>query len=200
MTASGTPASAPLFTTRTLVLMAIGIALNMALGQVASLVNLPVFLDSLGTMIVALLCGPIIGGLTGFVTNLLWGLISSPTAAFFSPVALTIGVVAGLLARAGMFRTIWQAAISGAIIAVALAFVAVPIRIYLFGGVTGSGADFLTAYLLQVGQSLFGSVIVTVITSNLLDKIVTAVLAWLIIRGLPERTITDWPFLVHTRR
>ena len=27
-----------------------------------------------------------------------------------------------------------------------------------------------------------------------------AVLAWLIIRGLPERTITDWPFLVHTRR
>lgn len=200
MTASGTPASAPLFTTRTLVLMAIGIALNMALGQVASLVNLPVFLDSLGTMIVALLCGPIIGGLTGLVTNLLWGLISSPTAAFFSPVALTIGVVAGLLARAGMFRTIWQAAISGAIIAVALAFVAVPIRIYLFGGVTGSGADFLTAYLLQVGQSLFGSVIVTVITSNLLDKIVTAVLAWLIIRGLPERTITDWPFLVHTRR
>ena len=123
MTASGTPASAPLFTTRTLVLMAIGIALNMALGQVASLVNLPVFLDSLGTMIVALLCGPIIGGLTGLVTNLLWGLISSPTAAFFSPVALTIGVVAGLLARAGMFRTLWQSAISGADHAQALDFV-----------------------------------------------------------------------------
>ena len=200
MTTSGTPASTPLFTTRALVLMAIGVALNMALGQVASLVNLPLFLDSLGTMVVAVLCGPIIGGLTGLITNLLWGLISSPTAAFFSPVALTIGVVAGLLARAGMFRTIWQAAISGAIIAVALAFVAVPIRIYLFGGVTGSGADFLTAYLLQVGQSLFGSVIVTVITANLADKIVTAILAWLIIRGLPERTVADWPFLVHTRR
>lgn len=200
MTTSGTPASAPLFTTRTLVLMAIGIALNMALGQAASFLSLPIFLDSLGTITVALLCGPVVGGLTGLVTNLLWGLITSPTAAFFSPVALAIGVVAGLLARAGMFRTIWQAAISGAIIAVALAFVAVPIRIYLFGGVTGSGADFLTAYLLQVGESLFGSVIVTVITSNLLDKVVTAVLAWLIVRGLPERTVADWPFLVHTRR
>lgn len=193
-------APAPLFTTRTLVLMAIGVALNMALGQAASFLSLPVFLDSLGTMIAAILCGPIVGGLTGLITNLIWGIISSPTAAFFSPVALTIGVVAGLLARAGMFRTIWQAAISGAIIAVALAFVAVPIRIYLFGGVSGSGADFLTAYLLQVGQSLFGSVVVTVITSNLLDKVVTAVLAWGIVRGLPARTVTDWPFLAHTRR
>ena len=200
MTTSGNTASTPLFTTRTLVLMAIGIALNMALGQAASFLSLPVFLDSLGTMIAAVLAGPIVGGLTGLITNLLWGVISSPTAAFFSPVALTIGVVAGLLARAGMFRTVWQAAISGAIIAVALAFIAVPIRIYLFGGVSGSGADFLTAYLLQVGQSLFGSVVVTVITSNLADKIVTAVLAWAIVRGLPARTVADWPFLAHTRR
>lgn len=200
MNTLNTAAPTPLFTTHTLVLMAIGVALNMALGQAASFLSLPVFLDSLGTMIAAILCGPIVGGLTGLLTNLLWGVISSPTAAFFSPVALTIGVVAGLLARAGMFRTIWQAAISGAVIAVALAFVAVPIRIYLFGGVSGSGADFLTAYLLQVGQSLFGSVVVTVITSNLLDKAVTAVLAWGIVRGLPARTVTDWPFLAHTRR
>lgn len=198
-TTSRNPASTPIFATRTLVLMAIGIALNIALGQVASLLNLPIFLDSLGTVTVAVLCGPIVGGLTGLITNLLWGLISSPTTAYFAPVAMIIGVAAGLLARAGMFRAIWKAAISGAVIAVALAFVAVPIRIYLFGGVTGSGADFLTAYLLQVGQSLFGSVIVTVITSNLADKITTAVLAWLIIRGLPERTRSDWPFLAHTR-
>ena len=48
---------------------------------------------------------------------------------------------AGLLARWGMFRGPVQAAISGAIIAVALAFVAVPIRVWMFGGVTGSGTS-----------------------------------------------------------
>ena len=191
--------SQPIFSTRMLVLMAIGIALNMTLGQLATMLKLPIFLDSLGTMLVAVLCGPWIGGLTGLVTNLLWGLIQGPTAAFFAPVAAVIGMAAGLLARAGLFRTPWGAAIAGAIIAVALAVVAVPIRIYLFGGVTGSGADFLTAYLTKVGQDLFSSVVVTVVTSNLADKIVTALLVWIIVRGLPQRTVGDWPYLSHSR-
>ncbi|HRM74414.1 MAG TPA: ECF transporter S component [Paracoccus sp. (in: a-proteobacteria)] len=191
--------SQPIFSTRMLVLMAIGIALNMALGQLVAMLKLPVYLDSLGTMLVAVLCGPWIGGLTGLVTNLLWGLIQGPTAAFFAPVAAVIGMAAGLLARAGLFRTPWGAAIAGAIIAVALAVVAVPIRIYLFGGVTGSGADFLTAYLTRVGQDLFSSVVVTVVTSNLADKIATALLVWAIVRGLPQRAAGDWPYLAHSR-
>ncbi len=191
--------SQPIFSTRMLVLMAIGIALNMALGQLVAMLKLPVYLDSLGTMLVAVLCGPWIGGLTGLVTNLLWGLIQGPTAAFFAPVAAVIGMAAGLLARAGLFRAPWGAAIAGAIIAVALAVVAVPIRIYLFGGVTGSGADFLTAYLTRVGQDLFSSVVVTVVTSNLADKIATALLVWAIVRGLPQRAAGDWPYLAHSR-
>ena len=187
------------FSTRNLVLVAIGIALNLALGQAASFLNLPIFLDYDGTVLAAVLAGPVIGGLTGLLTNLLWGLLQGPTAAFFAPVAMMIGVAAGLLARAGLFRTWWQAAISGAVIAVALAVVAVPIRIYLFGGVTGSGADFAVAYLLKVGESLFGSVLITVIGTNLVDKIVTALLVWGILRGLPTRAVGDWPFLAHSR-
>lgn len=187
------------FSTRNLVLMAIGIALNIALGQASSFLNLPVFLDSIGTVLAAVLSGPVVGGLTGLLTNLLWGLLQGPTAAFFAPVAMMIGIAAGLLARAGMFRSWWQAAISGAVIAVALSVVAVPIRIYLFGGVTGSGADFAVAYLLKVGESLFGSVLITVIGTNLVDKIVTALLVWGIVRGLPARAVSDWPFLARSR-
>ncbi len=188
-----------LLSTRVLVLMAIGIAVNIALGQLAQLVKLPIFLDSLGTMVVAVMTGPLAGLITGVATNLIWGLVMSPTAAAFAPVAGVIGLVAGLLAQAGMFRDPIRAAISGAIIAVALAFVAVPIRVWLFGGVTGSGADFITGWLLQTGQSLVSATLVTVITSNLADKIVTALLAWAILRGLPLRIVSDWPFLGHSR-
>ncbi|MFT3688497.1 ECF transporter S component [Paenirhodobacter sp.] len=191
--------SVSLFSTRNLVLVAIGIALNVALGQAVSFLKLPVFLDSIGTMLAAVLCGPVIGALTGLLTNLLWGLLEGPTAAFFAPVSMMIGIAAGLLAYAGMFRSWWRAAISGAVIAIALSVIAVPIRIYLFGGVTGSGADFAVAYLLKVGESLFGSVLVTVIGTNLLDKIVTALLVWGILRGLPARAVSDWPFLSHSR-
>lgn len=189
----------PTFSTRNLVLVAIGIALNIALGQAASFLKLPIFLDSIGTVLAGVLCGPVIGGLTGLVTNLVWGLVEGPTAAFFAPVAMVIGIAAGLLARAGMFRSWWQAAISGAIIAVALSFVAVPIRTYLFGGVTGTGADFAVAYMLKLGESLFGSVLITVIGTNLADKIATALLVWGILRGLPARAVSDWPFLAKSR-
>lgn len=181
------------FTPITLTLIPVAIVLNIAVGQITSALSLPIFLDSIGTILIALLAGPWVGGLTGLLSNLIWGLISSPTAAAFAPVAMVIGIVAGLLAQVGLFRQWWQAILSGAIIAIALAFIAVPIRTYLFGGVTGSGADFITAYLLALGRSLFGSVLVTVITSNLVDKIAAAFLAWAIVKGLGSRYVARFP-------
>lgn len=183
------------FSTITFVVIAFAIVLNIVVGQLVSLLKLPIFLDSIGTILVALLAGPLAGGLTGLLTNLIWGLISSPVAAAFSPVAMVIGIVAGLCAKYGLFKTWWLAVISGVIIAVFNAVVAVPIRLYLFGGITGSGVDFITAYMLALGKDLFGSVVVTVFTSNLFDKVVTAGLAWGIVRNLPKRVVGRFPRL-----
>ena len=181
------------FSTLTLALMAVAIVLNIVLGQVVSLLKLPIFLDSIGTVLVALLAGPWAGGLTGLLTNLIWGLISDPVAAAFAPVAMVIGIVAGLCAKYGLFKKWWQAIISGAIITLALSIVAIPIRVYMFGGLTGSGADFIIAYLLATGRDLFSAVVFTVITDNLIDKVVTALLAWGIVKGLPRRFTSRFP-------
>lgn len=181
------------FTTTTIVLMSIAIVINIVAGQLVSMLKLPIFLDSIGTVLVGLVAGPWAGGLTGLLTNLIWGLISSPVAAAFSPVAMTIGIVAGLCAQYGLFRTWWLAIISGVIIAVFNAIVAVPIRLFMFGGITGSGADFITSYMLALGKDLFGSVVISVFTSNLIDKVVTAVLAWGIVKALPLRTTDRLP-------
>lgn len=181
------------FTTLTLTLMAVAIVLNIVLGQVVSLLKLPIFLDSIGTVLVGLLAGPWAGGLTGLLSNLIWGLISDPVSAAFAPVAMIIGIAAGLCAKYGLFKQWWQAIISGAIITLALSIIAIPIRVYMFGGVTGSGADFITAYLLATGRDLFSAVIITVITDNLIDKVVTALLAWGIVKGLPKRFISRFP-------
>lgn len=181
------------FSTLTLALMAVAIVLNIVLGQVVSLLKLPIFLDSIGTVLVALLAGPWAGGLTGLLTNLIWGLISDPVAAAFAPVAMVIGIVAGLCAKYGLFKKWWQAVISGAIITLALSIIAIPIRVYMFGGVTGSGADFIVAYLLATGRDLFSAVIITVITDNMIDKVVTALLALGIVKGLPKRFTARFP-------
>ena len=183
----------PLFSTRTLTLMSAGIALNRVLGQVASMLKLPIFLDSIGTLIVALLAGPLAALVAGLTTNLIWGLITSPVAAAFAPVAAIIGLVGGLCARSGGFRTLPRVLLSSLLITVAVVIVATPIRTYLFGGVTGSGADFFVAYMNVLGNKLIESVAVTVFGTNLVDKLISALVAWFVVRGLPDRIRTQFP-------
>lgn len=189
----------PLISSRTLVLIVASIAINMIGGQISSMLSLPIFLDSIGTLICALLAGPWAAMFSGLLTNLIWGLISGPVAAAFAPVAMMIGISAGLLARAGGFRTFSRVVISGVVITLALTVVAVPIRTYLFGGTTGSGADFFVAYLYAVGDGLLESVAITVIGVNLADKILSALIAWILIRQLPLRTQRNFPQMARVR-
>jgi len=181
------------FSSLSLALIVMCIAINMVGGQLASMLKLPIFLDSIGTFISAILLGPWIGMLTGLLTNLLWGLLTDPIAAAFAPVAMVIGLVAGWLARAGWFRTLPKVIVSGVIITLVVTLVAVPLRTWLFGGVTGSGADLFVAWMHSMGQNLVESVAVTVLGANLVDKILTAIVVWVLLRQLPQRTLRHFP-------
>ena len=80
------------FTTAVLSLMAVAIAINIAVGSIIYALRLPIYLDSIGTVLVAALAGPWAGALTGILSNLIWSILpipggAGPTAAFFAPVA-----------------------------------------------------------------------------------------------------------------
>jgi energy-coupling factor transport system substrate-specific component len=187
------------FETRVLALIAVAVVINIVGGQLNDLLRLPIFLDSIGTILAAVLVGPVAGGVTGVLTNAIIGLIFAPVAAAFAPVALVIGLVAGWLARVGWFRSLPWAALAGVVIGIALTFVAVPIRIYLFGGVTGSGADFFIGWLSGIGNTLFSSVALTVFGTNVIDKVISAILVWLIVRKLPQRLASGYENLKYSR-
>ncbi len=190
---------APIISSRTLALIVFSVAINMIAGQLSSMLKLPIFLDSIGTLICALLAGPWVALTSGLLTNLLWGLLSGPIAAAFAPVAMMIGLSAGLLARAGGFRTLPRVILSGVVITFALMIVAVPIRTYLFAGTTGSGADFFVAYFHAMGDNLLESVAITVLGANIADKIISALIAWLLVRRLPERVQRTFPNMAKVR-
>lgn len=182
-----------------LAFMVICIAINMVAGQAVSMLKLPIFLDSIGTVLCAILAGPWMAIATGLLTNLLWGLLTGPIAAAFAPVAMMIGLSAGLLARAGWFNNLPKVVVSSVVITLALTLVAIPIRSYLFGGATGSGADFVVAYLHAMGSDLQESVAVTVLGTNLLDKLLTVLIAWGLVRSLPQRTLRHFPQMAAVR-
>lgn len=182
-----------------LAFMVICIAINMVAGQAVSMLKLPIFLDSIGTVLCAILAGPWMAVATGLLTNLLWGLLTGPIAAAFAPVAMMIGLSAGLMARAGWFNSLPKVVVSSVVITLALTLVAIPIRSYLFGGATGSGADFMVAYLHAMGSDLQESVAVTVLGTNLLDKLLTVLIAWGLVRRLPQRTLRHFPQMAAVR-
>jgi energy-coupling factor transport system substrate-specific component len=93
------------FDTRTIVLIPIAVALNIILGQaVAAALKIPIYLDSIGTILVGALAGPIPGALTGLLANTLWTFVVPPPfhsdfAAPFAVVAVVIGLLAGAFGR-----------------------------------------------------------------------------------------------------
>jgi len=91
------------FTTRTLVLIPVAIAINIAVGTLVIYLKLPVYLDSIGTVLVGAVAGPWAGALTGALANLIWGLFTPNVAPFFY-VAAAIGLMAGFFGHRGVFQ------------------------------------------------------------------------------------------------
>ncbi|MGB8648793.1 MAG: hypothetical protein WCF84_26385 [Anaerolineae bacterium] len=94
------------FTTLTLALIPVAIVINIVVGHVVQdILKLPIYLDSVGTVLVAVLAGPIAGAITGALSNILWGIIfSNPQIMPFAITAFFIGLVAGILAQMGWFK------------------------------------------------------------------------------------------------
>lgn len=99
------------FDTRTIVLIPIAIAINIVLGQtVGTALKVPIYLDSIGTILVGVLAGPIPGLVTGLLANLIWTYVlpapfHSDYAAPFAIVAAEIGFVSGVFGQLGWFRS-----------------------------------------------------------------------------------------------
>ena len=99
------------FDTRTIVLIPIAIAINIVLGQtVGTALKIPLYLDSIGTILVGVLAGPIPGLVTGLLANLIWTYVipapfHSDYAWPFAVVAAEIGFYSGVMAQIGGFRS-----------------------------------------------------------------------------------------------
>jgi hypothetical protein len=124
-----------MFSTRVIALMPVAIAINIILGAtVQQYLKLPIYLDSIGTILVGVLAGPIPGALTGILSNLIWQyapVIGGGTIGPFAITAGVIGLLAGLWGYIGVYRsrpaTGTQLGIA-ALVAAALVFIiAVPI-------------------------------------------------------------------------
>jgi energy-coupling factor transport system substrate-specific component len=98
------------FTTRVIVLMPVAIAINIVLGYtVQSVLKLPIYVDSIGTILVGCVAGPLPGAATGILSNLIWqyapGIGAGSSIGPFAVTAGVIGFMAGIWGYLGVFRS-----------------------------------------------------------------------------------------------
>jgi len=98
------------FTTRVIVMMPIAIAINIVLGYtVQSVLKLPIYVDSIGTILVGCVAGPLPGAITGILSNLIWqyapGIGAGSSIGPFAVTAGVIGFMAGIWGYLGVFRS-----------------------------------------------------------------------------------------------
>jgi len=165
------------------------IALNLSAGQLAAALKLPIYLDSVGTVLVAVLCGPWSAISAGVISNVLASAFGNPAMVFFAPVTAVIGGFTGFIASHGWFRR-WYIVPLGGILQGALAAIAsAPIAAYLFSGVMLAGTDVLVLYFRSVGNTLLQSVFFQGLSSDPVDKTITYILVFLLCRNLPIRLL-----------
>jgi energy-coupling factor transport system substrate-specific component len=141
------------FSTRTLVLIPIAIAINIAVGQLVYVLKLPIYLDSIGTVLVGALVGPWAGAVTGGLANLLWGVVPPPLqnayAVPFFYVAIVIGLMAGYFGKRGIFEKEsprWLSTLIGAVFFFALALFIMTFTNLNPDGSLPAAADLLSRY------------------------------------------------------
>jgi MFS family permease len=154
---------------RNIILMALAIAINIAIGQLVTVLKLPIYLDSIGTVLVGALLGPWAGALTGLLASLIWGLLGNAYAAPYFIVALVIGALAGIFGRRGVFTSQSPQAVGAAV--GGLFFFALALFIITFINIGADGSMPAMADLLSGNLPLFaGALIVGVLAGAFLIK------------------------------
>lgn len=165
-------------------IMSIAVVINIVGAFIATILKLPIFIDTIGTFLSAFLFGTVGGMLTGMVTSLINGLTFDPYSLYFIPVQAIIGLMAGICYKKNLFKG--KFLILGIIITTVMgSIVASLISAFVFGGITSSGTSFIVMYLKEAGVNIVTSVFSTQILFDLIDKGITVLLVLTILKALP---------------
>jgi energy-coupling factor transport system substrate-specific component len=182
------------FNTMAILLIPVGVAINYAGAAIIRALQLPVFLDTLGTLLVGIIAGPWVGATTGILTNVITGLTSNPNSLPFLIVNMAFGLAAGFMAQAGWFERGRTVFLAGLVIVGLGVVLSAPIVVFLFGGVPDSaGASLFWAYLMAIGVGLWKSVFATSILRELFDKLISVFIVFGVYKAIPKRYLVMFP-------
>ncbi|MEA2839931.1 MAG: energy-coupling factor transport system substrate-specific component [Methylobacteriaceae bacterium] len=168
------------------VAIAIGAALNAAIGFLVQFAKLPIYLDVVGSVLVALLYGPVAGVFSAILGILAVGVITTPITIAYVGTAVGVTIAAWYLKRFGYGERLVPTVVLGTFILGPISSIlSIPITTYLFSGVTFTGSDYITAFFRSSGMALLSSIATGAFVFDALDKGAVSLLVYLIYLRAP---------------
>lgn len=160
------------FSAQKIALIALFIVINIVGGHLALYTRLPIYLDTIGTLLGSAVFGPIGGVITGVLTALINGTTGDLFSIYYMPSQITTAIVAGLVYKrfkATDVKNIWWLAF---VISLPATVVSTMITVILFHGITSSGSSMLVQVLHGFGMNEVGAVLLVQVGTDYLDRVI----------------------------
>ena len=162
------------------VIIVVSSLLNMLFNQIAQQLNLPIFLDSICTILVASLLGIWPGIAVGFLSNVFMDIFAGFTFSHlpFAVVNIASAVTTVFLVKKGFFDSLKGILLGVIILALVNSFLGAVVVILVFGGVTSENVDQIVRTMTVAGQSLLSAAFLARILINMVDKGISVLLVY----------------------
>ena len=178
-------------TTYKICLIAFAICINFIGGQIALLLKLPIYLDSIGTVFVAATLGPFYGMLPNLLSGLLMGMTVDVYSLYYAPVGIVLGFVTGLVYRKWQPKN-WNIIPAAILITLPSTIISSCITAFLFGGITSSGSTILVQILSRTPLGLVGSCFVVQFITDYIDRLICLFISAVLFRALRQNMKGDF--------
>ena len=147
-------------------LVALAVGINIVGGQIALFMKLPVYLDSIGTILTGAVLGP------NLISGIFMGMTVDIYSLYFAPVGMITGIMSGLVFRKLSVKKV-KVLFAAVLITVPGTIVSSVINAVLFGGVTSSGSSILVQLLSRTPLGLTGSIFAVQFLTDYLDRCIS---------------------------
>lgn len=167
-------------------LIALAIVINIVGSYIALGLHLPIYLDSMGTIMTAILLGPFYGLFSGALSALITGMTSDIYALYYMPVGIVLGVMTGFVFQKNKSNKLF---VKSFCISVPASLISACITATVFGGITSSGSTMLVQLLAKTPLGLTLSCLIVQFFTDYFDRLLSLWLVFSVIKKLPDSFI-----------
>lgn len=156
--------------------ISIAIAINLVGANLALFLRLPIYLDTIGTLLIAVILGPWYAASTAFLSALINWMTTDIFSLYYSPVAIVVAIITGILIKRNCKPSslLWKSLI----ISLPGTIIASVITVILFKGITSSGSSIIAQFLHGIGLDMTSSLILVQVGTDYMDRLISLILVF----------------------